>query len=100
MSTIDKLTALFETCHMVYVETNPHHVNRETVTEFVGSGTEVFSDNEVIGPLSDDRTLYRVQVYPSTPISSYVLIGHDLDAILDAMLENTTLSEADPGGAR
>lgn len=34
MTTMEKLTRLFETCHMVYVDTNPHHVNYETVTAF------------------------------------------------------------------
>jgi hypothetical protein len=88
VTTMEKLTRLFETCHQVYVETNPHHVNYEAVTRYVSSNMGMaHSPDDIVGEVEDGRTLFHVQVYPETPIGSYVRIGHDLDAVLDSILE-------------
>lgn len=65
-----------------HLEINGHEGTYETREQYI-KGTndeEMWSDE-----LNDGLNLYRVQIYPTTPISCYVIFGTDLkDVLVDA----------------
>jgi hypothetical protein len=84
---LNKLDILAKLCKAgVHVRYNDHTTNYETIPQYLqrrsrDEGHPLAPD--VFDAMVDNDLVVEVQFYPDTPISSYVVIGHNLDALLD-----------------
>lgn len=87
----DKLKDLLSRCKCgVFVTVNEHRDYYETAAEHLGDaeGRECPPEIEdaVRAQMIATDTIIKIQFYPDTPIGSYEIWHHDLDAALDECL--------------
>jgi hypothetical protein len=89
---IDKLKSLIEQCKCgVYLTVNEHRDDRKTAQQWLDELEENISSPD-IDPLVrlvmiETNTVIELQFYPNTPIGSYHIVHHDLDAALTMAMQ-------------
>lgn len=69
----------------IHLQLNPWKDYYETFETHLENRPE-FYDQEQIDKLDVSKDIWILQFYPHTPIGFYILIGNDLDALLDEAL--------------
>jgi hypothetical protein len=87
----DKLKDLLARCKCgVFLTVNQHRdyyeTAKKTLDEAQGHECPPEIEDDVRRVMIETDTIIRIQFYPRTPISSYEIWHHDLDAALDAAL--------------
>jgi len=88
---MDKLKELLSLCKCgVFVTVNEHRDYYETAAQHL-EGAKTFEcppeiNDEVRAQMIALDTIIKIQFYPDTPIGSYEIWHHDLDAALDQSL--------------
>ncbi len=91
MAGMDKLKELLSRCKCgVFLTVNEHRDYYQSVAQRLADLSErecppTYTDDVRDGMIKAD-TIIEVQFYPDTPIGSYVVLHHDLDAALDEAL--------------
>lgn len=88
---MDKLKDLMSRCKCgVFVTVNEHRdyyvTAEQSLEEMAGYECPPEITDEVRQKMIDTDTIINVHFYPDTPISSYDIYHHDLDAALDEAL--------------
>lgn len=90
---MEALKELMSKCKCgVYVSVNSHRDNRDSVGQWIEDQRTMGSsidrtDPEVLAEMIRTDAVIDVQFYPCTPVGSYRVIHHDLDAALHKALE-------------
>lgn len=79
MSVEELMSWLSENSNEWSLEVNGHAGNYESREDYVKWGDL----NEWHESLNEGPNLYRMQVYPNTPVSCYILFGTDLREVLE-----------------
>lgn len=91
---LNKLDNLARLCKAsVHVTYNEHTTNYESVEEYVRwritspGGNFEEEKPEDLDKMIKDNKVVEVQFYPHTPIGHYVLLGYDLEKLLDEAIK-------------
>lgn len=95
----DKLRRLLARCKCgVYLTVNEHRDNYESAAEVIEDAESMECppriDPEVRRVMVETNTIVELHVYPDTPIGSYLIWHHSLDAALDIALATLGMHQA------
>lgn len=75
-----------ECCELILTHDGDHACNYMTASEWIDDNAKDFADDspEEVQRMRDTNTIWRLQVYPNTPIGFWAIHGATLDAAIDA----------------
>ena len=86
LATIDKLKYLINSCVSVTLEVNEHRGVYEQIDEYLEVRQENVSEDLLCEMVRKD-SLVSLQVYPDTPVGSFVIYHHDIDKAISEMYD-------------
>lgn len=92
MGFLEKLDSL-KIAYNFSVSFNPHKSYYESFDDYV-SFRKI--EESVITGTDPEKDIWEIQVYPNTPISFILVIGNDLDELLDLLIEELTVNPPKP----
>lgn len=79
-------------CNSMSVSKNDDHTaNYMTAEEYINNYPKEFEDEDPfeVGRMKATNTIWRLQVYPDTPVGCYVIYGSTLDFVIDSVVSQT-----------
>lgn len=87
MATLDDLKRIIETCKCsVTLEVNSYRDDYTTVKDYIdriNSTSQDEIDEELAKELIEANCVYKLQIYPTTPVGFFVLYDSSLDSIIN-----------------
>ena len=73
----------------LHLEHNPHKNVYETIEEYEHQNEDCWVSQEEKKKAIETNDYWRLQWYPDTPVGFYVLMAHNLEALLEAASKDT-----------